>query len=1272
MSTRRFVSTIVPAAVCVLACALTGAAPAGAVTHFGSAGKGSGRFSGPAGVAVEQETGNVFVADQFNLRVDEFTGSGGFVMAWGQRVNEVAPAKEFQTCTTFCEQGEEQRSGSGGFAGEGPRGVAVDNDPLSSSYGDVYVVDFEGFRVEKYDSSGKFLLMFGGGVNATTGGNVCVAGEACKDGTLGILDGQFEWAYRGSYIAVGPGGAVYVGDRARVEVFEPSGAWRENISLAGLSSTSQVTALAVDASGDMFVKDREVSGVRELEPNGIAKATQFDAGSESVEALALDGSGDLFVGDSSGGFPVLEYGPAGEELSSFGSKTVTATQGMAFADGSGQLYVGNFIEESDVWILTPPPPGPLVEPGSVSASPGERGRAGLEATIDPEGSETAYRFEYVTEANFQADGYAGASSTSPVSIASGLFEDHPANTELTGLVPGDTYHYRVVATSSKGTTSGPDQTFTEVPSALIVGPWASDLAATSVTLAAEINPLGSGTEYRLEYGTSTAYGQTLSGTVEGTSSVPVSYHRQGLSPSTTYHYRLVTHNEVGTIEGPDHTFTTQPASVEPTLVDGRAWELVSLPEKKGALIEPSDSHGPVQAASDGSQITYTATEPLGENVEGRSNLSQVLSSHGPAGWVSESINVRRRLAKEGEASISYDYKPEYRLFSTDLSFGVIDPPPGNTTILSPEVTNRTLYLRDDSNKTYIPLVTNAMVPPGTEFGNEGISVSNAGGGSVMQFLGATPDLSHVAFGSAARLTPELPVQPKGVYVTNLFEWSGGKFQLVNILPDGSPSDGATLGVIGLGKINMAAHTISNDGRWILWTDGEGKPRSNETLRIYIRDMVAKKTLPVGGQYARLGTMSSDGSRVFYLEGGDLHELDTETDSQTDLTADHGAGEDTAGVKNTVVGASEDGSYVYFVATGVLADGASSGADNLYVARDTASGWKITYITTLSGEDEKDWWEPTYPGQEVDELRHVTSRVSPDGRYVAFMSDRSLTGYDNRDAISGQPDQEVYLFDAVDDRLVCVSCDPTGARPVGLLDEFSNLPLIDLVGASASLQGSGRKVWLAGNVPGWNENEGVGQYQPRYLSDSGRLFFQSPDALVPQDTNGVADVYEYEPLGVGSCTMGTSMFSKRDGGCVSLVSSGTSAQESALLDASETGDDVFFVTASRLTAADYDNTYDVYDAHVCSSAAPCTVLPVLPPACTSGDSCKAAPAPQPEIFGPTPSATFSGRGNVVEEAKSVGKPKVRKKPKRRRVKEKRRAKRARGSRSVGTIGKGGKR
>ena len=59
------------------------------------------------------------------------------------------------------------------------------------------------------------------------------------------------------------------------------------------------------------------------------------------------------------------------------------------------------------------------------------------------------------------------------------------------------------------------------------------------------------------------------------------------------------------------------------------------------------------------------------------------------------------------------------------------------------------------------------------------------------------------------------------------------------------------------------------------------------------------------------------------------------------------------------------------------------------------------------------------------------------------------------------------------------------------------------------------------------------------------------------------------------------------GCIGLISSGTSSQESAFLDASENGDDVFFLTAAQLVPADTDDAYDIYDAHVCSEASPCT-------------------------------------------------------------------------------------
>jgi hypothetical protein len=244
-----------------------------------------------------------------------------------------------------------------------------------------------------------------------------------------------------------------------------------------------------------------------------------------------------------------------------------------------------------------------------------------------------------------------------------------------------------------------------------------------------------------------------------------------------------------------------------------------------------------------------------------------------------------------------------------------------------------------------------------------------------------------------------------------------------------------------------------------------------------------------------------------------------------------------------------------------------------------------------------------------------------------MSERPLTGYDNRDAHSNRRDEEVFLYDREGESLSCASCDASGQRPVGVLDESIPGPLVDRPHAW-----NGH--WLAASIPGWTRIDlGHALHQPRYLSDSGRLFFNSVQSLVAGDGNGTQDAYEFEPKEVGGCDEAT--------GCVSLVSSGSSSEESAFLEASETGDDVFFITAAQLSGADQDNAFDIYDAHVCADAPGCPG-PVggSPPPCASSDACRAAPAPQPEIFGAPASSTFSGVGNLTPPPVVKAKPPTR--------------------------------
>jgi hypothetical protein len=313
---------------------------------------------------------------------------------------------------------------------------------------------------------------------------------------------------------------------------------------------------------------------------------------------------------------------------------------------------------------------------------------------------------------------------------------------------------------------------------------------------------------------------------------------------------------------------------------------------------------------------------------------------------------------------------------------------------------------------------------------------------------------------------------------------------------------------------------------------------------------------------------------------------------------------------SVLGIDPDGNTVYFVSSAALAGKAVAGKDNLYIARLEGGKWASTFIATLSHEDQLDWASFEADHAEID---HMTSRVSPDGRYLAFMSERSLTGYNNHDAVSGELDQEVFLYDEQTGKLTCASCNPTGARPHGIPYEDGLEP--PLVNHQQAWRGN----WIAASLPGWDQMDlSRAIHQTSYLSDEGRLFFNSSDALVPQDSNGLVDVYEYEPGGAGSCTQSE--------GCVQLISSGTSREESVFLDASASGNDVFFLTSAQLTSQDDDTAYDVYDAHVCTAEVPCEQAPVVPSPCNSGESCKPAPTPQPSIFGAPPSATFTGAGN----------------------------------------------
>jgi hypothetical protein len=1264
MRALRWVFGVAVVVVCLL---VVGGGVAMAVpASFGGVGEESGQFGGPNGVAVEQESGDVYVADTGNQRVDKFGPGGEFLFAWGWGVAD-GHTEAPQTCTTDCFTGV-----YGGGSGElrSPAGVAVDNDPLSASYRDVYVVDTANARVEKFDSAGNFLLAFGGGVNETTSGDVCLAGEACRAGTGGSEPGEFEGLHESGGVAVDAAGNVFVGDLNRVQEFSAGGVSVAQIALPG---TGYIKALVVDAGGDVYMQGSELSGVRKFEGcagacTGVELGEPRDASGEfgyfARDFLSLGAAGELFVADGvqRQSDHVREFDPSGAEVASFDAGTEGGELGIAFSSGIGGLYV---LDLGKVRVVGVPPAGPLI----VNATGAELQptTASVNAVVNPEGHETTYHMEYGTTVAY-------GSSTPPASLAGSAFEDEPVSVALSGLQPRTTYHFRVVASNSAGTTFGEDQTFTTLPPALIDSESVSGVTATSATLAAQLNPLGRDTTYRFEYGTDTSYGTSvpvLDGDAgSGASDVPLSALVENLTPGTVYHFRVVASNSLGVVVGVDRVFSTQGAEA-PVLPDGRAWEMVSPPDKGGyaldgiGLVLGAD----IQAAADGRAITYMAHGPVGAEPKGNRSAaySQVFSSRSADGWSSLDITTPH----EAVTGATDDTFTEYQVFSPDLSVGLLAP--NGFTPLAPSATEKTPYLREASGE-YVPLVTAGNVPPGTKFGQIEENGTPVGGDVVM--AGVSPDLRHVVLTSGPPLTEGIV----GIVGReNLFEWFGGSLRLVSVLPDGKAASEEGTAALGFQGANVR-HAVSDDGSRVFWAGVNG---SSGAKSLYMRDVSRGETVQLntvqpgargGPSSPQFTVASSDGSRVFFKDtsqltpdstakgGFDLYMCEiVEVAGKLacrlkDLTVDSNQGE-SANVLGTAIGAGEDGRYVYFVANGVLAAGATPGACpeaprpgvvcNLYLY-DAVAG-VTRFIAQLSGEDASDWY--AVGGQS---LHVLTAGVSPDGRYLAFMSERSLTGYDNTDAHSGQHDVEVFLYDAGTGRVTCASCNPSGARPQG---EFDSGAFPGLLVDRYSGNWSGH--WLAGLIPGWTdvgEFEDRAYYRSRYLSDSGRLFFDSPDALVPGDGNGAEDVYEYEPSGVGGCT--------KPGGCVGLLSSGTSGAESAFLDASETGNDVFFLTAARLVGQDLDGALDVYDARVCSVSSPCLTSPPAPGVpCATADSCRAAPSSQPGVFGAPPSATFSGAGNPgpgaskpvakkrvlsVAQRRAVALRKCRAKPRRRRV------------------------
>jgi hypothetical protein len=1067
--------------------------------------------------------------------------------------------------------------------------------------------------------------------------------DGVPDGTFGSEgagDGQF---VEPAGVAVSESsepliaGDVYVVDKGnnRVERFSSSGSYLSQFNASGTlpgegaaAPTGRLSGpeeIAADNSGDaldpslsdVYVGDNEHHVVDKFSATGEYKgqitgtcASGPCSGAEAfgeLHGVAVDPSGNLWVYQ---GEPeaqnIDEFTAAGAFVRSF-STGRGVTPALA-VDSAGDIYVISGGEE--VLKFDPVRGEQLAE-----FDPGAHALA-----LNPATSELLVDHgESIDLYGPFGEPYSTRTQTFP---ATGLAESHGIGVGADGTAYAsqraadsvDIFNFVLVPTVSTGA--------------------ATQVSSTGETLHGTVDPEGLAlSDCRLEY---SIYGtpagvylhtvpcaQTPAEIGSGTAPVAVSADITGLRPVSTYHFRLTASNSNGAKSGSDETFVvTQnlgPAAL--SLPDGRAYELVST--MPGTEVDPPAVGEPIsyelelgeihgnpggyRAAANGEGVAYVGGPPSsgegGTGVSHNTDGNHYLAKREATGWADANIEPEAR-------------NPAMEDLSADLSLQIFN---SNEPVFKAAhggpadclgATGSIVYARSGGigAPSFSPLFT-ATKGPNECYAEE---------------AGISADDSHILLDSPYALTST--ASPTGGFEErNLYDLAEGQMHQVNILPDGrpQPSPNAVFGSY-TGEVSFANYgddlgAVSGDGSRVFWTD-------RNTGIVYVRENDAQVeegctappqpaskacTVQVSAGSARYWTASPDGHYVYYTENGELDRFDTLAGSRVALA---GAGAEVQGVIGTNE-TGEAGAYVYFVADGVLAgqnaegQGPTAEQPNLYMAH----AGLTTFIATLSSRDNEligasfgnenagDW--QTEPG-----LR--TAELAPNGQAVAFMSKLSLTGYDNYGPVSENEEHEVFyvdqpqvfVYETSTSQLVCASCNPTGQPPVPTAEAWE------------------------GSRGGYVNVSGANTFMPRWINADGtQVYFNTSQPLVSRDSNHRQDLYEWQSDGSGGCA--------RSAGCVELISGGDAPADAYFLDASASGDDVFFTSREQLLPSAQDETVKVYDARVGGGISE-TAL-----ACT-GTGCQGV-APAPPIFATPASVTFAGVGNFPPSKPAV---KTKSKPK----------------------------
>jgi hypothetical protein len=1004
------------------------------------------------------------------------------------------------------------------------------------------------------------------------------------------------------------------GDEGRIDVFDSEGFF-----VTEVPDEAGPLSVAVDSEGNLYVSESHVGGphqVRRFPPSlyepaagKIEYANAPVVVSESGSGIAIDRANDnLFIdhgssitelGSAAEGNPVLDESigvgslPGGESIYASKWVAVDAARKLIYVsaadDASGP---DGAFKHSRVRVFELEAPHALVRTIDGSSTPeGEfksnGGRVSIavdEATghvfVDDmartsrvyEFTETgeyvstithSFSYVYLSEISIDNGRHSPNSSMNPESAISE--EENPNGSYL--FVP------------SKETGVGHSYAFAP----LVEGPpEVEELSFTGATeseaqLRAKVNPDGAATHYRFQITPQATYeaqgfeGAQLAGEGDvpaGTLGVGVSAVAAGLSPGTAYRFRVVAENEYGEppVTGEDEaqaTLSTYPAvALPPTcpnqalrtglsalLPDCRAYELASPPDTGGrAPYGPENSgagdhFGTATASPDGSSLAFMTIGGAIPGTEGAGgfNGSSYLATRTAGGWSLESIGLS---GAQSSNPLPGGLSPEH-------SYGVNTATEAGSLPLEGKDTR---YLR-------APDGSFALLGQGS-----------IGADPVARALFLAPNGAHAIFmtggtgSSAPRLEPSSP--PAGTAA--IYDRTpDGTLHVVSLLP-GDVTPGAGEGTLN-GPFN-GYKGASAQGNAVAFKLG-----SDSTSPLYLR-LGDERTLEAAAPGATFAGLSAEGRYAFYLQGGDLYRYDTASEAATQLTETADA---------TVVNVPAQGTSAYFVSESAIPGAganphgaeAQAGEANLY----RWSGGATSFVATVS---ERDVEGEFTGGNQTDGLglwvaalsnggaARDPSRASADGAVLLFESRADLTGYDP------QGHAEVYRYSAAEGTLACLSCNPTGQA----------------ASSDASLQSVSR----LGSVNSPEPTGGLALI-PNLATNGARALFESSEALVAADTDGVQDVYEWEAQGQGSCTT--------PGGCVNLISSGQSARDNYLYGASDSGNDVFVSTSDLLVGADRDETPSIYDARVEGGFAE-----AAEEGC-EGEACKPPPTPAPFAIGP---------------------------------------------------------